>query len=359
MVDTLEPALELAHSLTAESTLEPIRLPGEVTPVGLVLRKGLSYEQWSDVMRQIGYVERACMWWLGDTLNYEEGKWGEKYLQAAEDSGYSYQTLRIAKWVASRFELFRRRNKLTFGHHQNVAALDPELADRLLEQAERKGLSVQELRQLAYRAGLALERSPQSEFEEAMQELHTSERIASIVIAPLIGNNYRALGTGENEWYTPKKYIEAARSVLEKIDCDPASTKAANKIVKAETYWTANDDGLTKRWQGNVFLNPPYSRELIAAFIDKLVDEIDAGHTKEAILLTNNNTECQWFRKAKAKAQLICFTDHRIEFQDTRGERRWPTQGQAFFYFGNHPEKFEEHFEQFGWFAWPGARKQP
>jgi len=196
MVDTLEPALELAHSLTAESTLEPIRLPGEVTPVGLVLRKGLSYEQWSDVMRQIGYVERACMWWLGDTLNYEEGKWGEKYLQAAEDSGYSYQTLRIAKWVASRFELFRRRNKLTFGHHQNVAALDPELADRLLEQAERKGLSVQELRQLAYRAGLALERSPQSEFEEAMQELHTSERIASIVIAPLIGNNYRALGTG-------------------------------------------------------------------------------------------------------------------------------------------------------------------
>jgi hypothetical protein len=30
-------------------------------------------------------------------------------------------------------------------------------------------------------------------------------------------DNHRALGTGENEWYTPSKYIEAARKVLREI----------------------------------------------------------------------------------------------------------------------------------------------
>jgi len=156
---------------------------------------------------------------------------------------------------------------------------------------------------------------PEDEFEQAMRELHTAERISQSVIGPLIDNrSYRSTGEDNDEWYTPAKYIEAARSVLGKIDCDPASTKAANKIVKAATYWTADDDGLTKTWRGSVFLNPPNSRGLIAAFIGKLVKEIDAGRTTAAILVTHSSTETKWFIKAQAKATLIFFTDHRINF---------------------------------------------
>ena len=35
--------------------------------------------------------------WIGDWLNYGERKWGEKYKEALEKTGYDYQTLRNDK----------------------------------------------------------------------------------------------------------------------------------------------------------------------------------------------------------------------------------------------------------------------
>lgn len=160
--------------------------------------------------------------------------------------------------------------------------------------------------------------------------------------------------TGENEWYTPAEYVEYAREALGGIDLDPATSDTAQKTVKAAHYYTAADDGLKLEWHGRVWINPPYSRDLMSKFIDKLVDEYTAGRTQSAIVLTNNSTDTTWFRAAQEACSAICFTDGRIGFYNAADDEiSSPTQGQAFFYFGPDPERFADVFAAVGFIVIP------
>ncbi|MGA7994785.1 MAG: DNA N-6-adenine-methyltransferase [Bradyrhizobium sp.] len=155
-------------------------------------------------------------------------------------------------------------------------------------------------------------------------------------------------GTGEFLRYTPAAHVEAARAVLGTIDLDPASDAQAQQVVKAEQYFTAEDDGLKRLWLGNIFVNPPYHRDLLPAFVDKLIEEVRACRVKQAIMLTNNCTDTEWFRKSAAAANAICFTNGRLAFWTPSGSEVAPTQGQAFFYFGPDVKSFAEVFREIG-----------
>lgn len=188
---------------------------------------------------------------------------------------------------------------------------------------------------------------PQEVQQAALAAVAESSEPAKEVMREAV-HNHRAQGTGENEWYTPQEYITAAYAVLGGVDLDPASSPLANKTVQAARIFTIEDDGLTQEWAGRVWMNPPYAQPFIAQFVDKLCSEHEAGRVTEAIALTHNYTDTQWFHRAAKACSAICFTRGRIGFVNPEGKRAAPTQGQAFFYYGANVSAFLSAFASIG-----------
>jgi phage N-6-adenine-methyltransferase len=153
--------------------------------------------------------------------------------------------------------------------------------------------------------------------------------------------------SGENEWYTPPDIIEAARDVMGGIDLDPASCELAQSNVKAKRFYTVDDDGLSKEWTGRVWLNPPYSKDLIGPFALKVVNE--SARLQHAVVLVNNATDTAWFHDLASVASAVCFLRGRVRFLDRTGKpANTPVQGQAVIYVGANVEGFRRRFSSFG-----------
>jgi phage N-6-adenine-methyltransferase len=157
-----------------------------------------------------------------------------------------------------------------------------------------------------------------------------------------------ANNSGNNEWYTPPAYIEAARAVMGGFDLDPASSEIANSTVQAARIFTAEDDGLVQDWPaGRIWMNPPYAQPLIGQFSEKLATEVQNG--SEAVVLVNNATETAWFQRLAEVSAAMCFPRGRIRFVDPSGEPSGaPLQGQAVIYCGPNVEAFAREFAPFG-----------
>ena len=153
--------------------------------------------------------------------------------------------------------------------------------------------------------------------------------------------------SGNDEWYTPPRFIDSAREVMGTIDLDPASNIIANQIIDAGVYWTKEDDALTKRWFGNIWMNPPFSAKLILAFCTEIVTQRD--NYNQACVLVNNATETRWFNKiCEVAAGFVCVKT-RIKFIDSDGNYSCtPLQGQVIFYIGDRWNQFKKEFKQFG-----------
>jgi len=108
-----------------------------------------------------------------------------------------------------------------------------------------------------------------------------------------------------DEWYTPK-YIFDYLGV--EFDLDPCSPgKDIANWIPAKTHYTQLDDGLSKKWHGKVWLNPPYGRSM-PEWLSKLADH------GNGIALVFSRTETRWFHKFIPKADAICFLDKKIHF---------------------------------------------
>ena len=189
--------------------------------------------------------------------------------------------------------------------------------------------------------------------EHAQETGHPVERrdVEAVLGAPHVAHN-----SGENEWYTPAAIIEAARKAMGGIDLDPASSAKAQETVQAGTYFTIEDNGLAQEWTGRVWMNPPYSKELIGLFVEKLVQ---SKGVMQACVLVNNATETRWGQSLIRESDAVCFLSSRVRFLTPKGLGGAPLQGQMLFYFGDRAAHFSETLSQLGEVLLIDNRKDP
>lgn len=106
------------------------------------------------------------------------------------------------------------------------------------------------------------------------------------------------------EWYTPPHVFEALG--LE-FDLDPCAPVGGVPWIPAKRHYSIHDDGLSRRWEGRVWLNPPYGRDA-ARWVGRLIEH---GH---GIALVFARTDPQWGQYALSTADAVCFVAGRLRF---------------------------------------------
>lgn len=153
--------------------------------------------------------------------------------------------------------------------------------------------------------------------------------------------------TQSDECYTPAKDLSRVRTVLGRIDCDPASCAHAQRVVRARRFYTKAQNGLARRWRGQLWLNCPYSNP--KPWVIKLLASYNAGDVVESVSLFNSRTGSQWFDLMSSQAWR-CEVRKRIRFwgPSTNKESGTGMQDHVFFYLGTNPDRFRAVFGEVG-----------
>lgn len=129
------------------TALRVIDVPQERPSLALELPESTSFDEWVSIGRRLCLVGQALNWQIGDWWAFGDHRYGERAQAAAEGIfGREFQTLANLASVARRVEPYRRREVVSWTHHAEVAALEPDEADALLDRAAREHLSTRDLR---------------------------------------------------------------------------------------------------------------------------------------------------------------------------------------------------------------------
>ena len=110
-----------------------------------------------------------------------------------------------------------------------------------------------------------------------------------------------------DERYTPKWIFDTLNV---EFDLDPCSPVGGIKEAPIKYYYTAEDDGLSKEWFGNVWVNPPFSNP--RPFMEKL-----AQHGKGIGLV--RISQSQWAKDLWNLCDGVILNDKRLKFDRPDG----------------------------------------
>lgn len=122
-----------------------------------------------------------------------------------------------------------------------------------------------------------------------------------------------------DEWYTPPHVFKAMNCVF---DLDVASP--GRKIVPwipTMSVWTAN--ALRRRWQGFVWMNPPFgARNGLVPWLEKFIAHGDG------VCLVPDRTSAPWWQDCVPKMDTVLFVTPKLKFIGADGRPgESPAQG--------------------------------
>ena len=96
---------------------------------------------------------------------------------------------------------------------------------------------------------------------------------------------------------------------------------ATPENAKCEIFYTKEDDGLSQNWSGNVWLNPPYGRE-IGLWMAKASEAAKAGAT--VVCLVPARTDTAWWHEHVIKHE-VRFIKGRLKFGNAKNNAPFPS----------------------------------
>ena len=143
-----------------------------------------------------------------------------------------------------------------------------------------------------------------------------------MTIAPLfagIGGHHSARSRTD-EWYTPPEII-AALGGADSFDLDPCAPPV-QPFPTARRTFTKADNGLLQAWDGRVWLNPPYSSDVIGQWLGRM-----AGHGIGTALIFARTETDAFFRFVWERTHALLFLRGRINFYLPDGTRAKKNSG--------------------------------
>lgn len=133
-----------------------------------------------------------------------------------------------------------------------------------------------------------------------------------------VSPGHACLAHGPEEWETPQHLFDALDAEFA-FTLDACAT-AAN--AKCAAYFTRDDDALTQRWCGSVFVNPPYGKGVTATWVRKAWQEAQAGAT--VVCLIPARTDTAYWHDFVLQGE-VRFIRQRLRFSGSRQPAPFPS----------------------------------
>lgn len=217
------------------------------TTTGLIFSEETQFEEWEKIYATYSIIREKSNWFVGDCLRFGE-RFGEKYAQAVHITDKSYSYLTTICWVCAQFkDLERRREHLPFSWHEAVAALPPQTADKILDDAEKKHWSRDEVRDAAAKAKGLPTKAQKLAAKEAKANggvkllppaANSSLPIIDIAPRPIVWNGY-PLTLEDGVLFTGPEPLPDREAVMAAKDNGFPSVEAMTKALENQAPPTA------------------------------------------------------------------------------------------------------------------------